>query len=96
MATASELNLIVGEAGGYAAFAKSLDNGTARAGFTIPPDVVSGSIPWTTARLEGMTAAELASMTSDEICHLGLSYDDKLGMRMFGAIANTPGTCPTR
>jgi hypothetical protein len=96
MAIASELNLIVGEAGGNAAFARSFDNGTARASFTIPADVVSGTIPWTTARLEGMTAAELASMTTDEICHLGLSYDDKLGMRMFGAIANTPGTCPTR
>jgi hypothetical protein len=43
-----------------------------------------------------MTAAELAAMTSDQVCHLGLSYDDKLGMRMFGGIANAPGTCPNR
>ncbi len=43
-----------------------------------------------------MTESDLASMTTIEICHFGLSYDDKLGMRMFEGIANAPGTCGTR
>jgi hypothetical protein len=93
-ATASEVALIVGEAGGFVSVVRSFDNGTARAGFTIPAEVLAGVVPWSAARLEGMTAAELDAMTSAEVCHLGLSYDDKLGMRMFGGIANAAGTCP--
>ena len=93
-ATASELALIVGEAGGYVSIVRALDNGTARAGFTIPAALPSGMLPWGSARLDGMTVAELSAMTSAEVCHLGLSYDDQLGMRMFGGIANAPGTCP--
>lgn len=95
-ATASEVALIVGELGGYVSFARSFDNGLERGGFTIPTVNTMGSIPWASARLEGLSAADLEALTSDQICHLGLSYDDKLGMRMFGAIANTPGTCPNR
>lgn len=95
-ATASELSLIVSEAGGYVSIVKSFDNGTERAGFTIPADSTTGTLPWASARLEGLTAADFAAMTSDQICHLGISYDDKLGMRMFGGIANAPGTCPLR
>jgi hypothetical protein len=40
-----------------------------------------------------MTEAELLATTTDELCHFGLSYDDKLGMRMFGSVGNAPGTC---
>jgi len=93
-ATASELSLIVGEAGGYISIVKSFDNGTQRFGFTIPGDAPSGSIAWLTTQYSGLTSAEVDATTSNQICHLGLSYDDKLGMRMFGSIANAPGTCP--
>lgn len=95
MATAAELALIVGEAGGYISIVKGLDNGTQRIGITIPVDSPAGSFPWSaaSAHLENMSEAEMAAMTSADVCHLGLSYDDKLGMRMFSGIANTPGTC---
>jgi hypothetical protein len=93
-ATASELSLIVGESGGYISIVKSFDNGMQRFGFTIPVELPSGRIAWTSAGMDGATAADLAATTSEQICHLGLSYDDKLGMRMFGSIGNAPGTCP--
>lgn len=95
MATAGELGLIVGDAGGYISIVKGLDGGTERVSFVIPVDSVAGTIPWSAAaaHLEGLDAAALAGMRTSQICHLGLSYDDKLGMRMFSGIANAPGTC---
>jgi hypothetical protein len=37
--------------------------------------------------------ASFAAFTADLACDLGLSYDDKLGMRIF---ANVEGDCPIR
>ena len=97
MATASEVNLVVGELGAFVSIRKGYDNDmTTSVGFTIPAELVSGSLAWGGGQTQGMTAVELGAMTTDQICHLGLSYDDKLGMRMFGAIGNAPGTCPNR
>lgn len=64
--------------------------------FTIPKTAASGSITWTTsnARLTGITAAEFNAVTTTQLCHLGLSYDDQIGMRYFESISNASGTCP--
>lgn len=63
--------------------------------FTIPITALEGSITWDSSKatLSGVTASELTSMVTTQICHLGLSYDDKLGMRYFEGIQNTHGTC---
>jgi hypothetical protein len=93
-ATLEELNLIVAAQGGYVSVLKDYDNGSQHIGLTIPSTVQTGSVPWSSANLDGLTADEAAATKVSEVCHFGLSYDDKLGMRMFSGIGNTPGTCP--
>jgi len=93
-ATLEELSLIVNPQGGYVSVVKDYDNGNKHLGLTIPSTVQSGSVSWSSANLDGLTADEAAATKVSEVCHFGLSYDDKLGMRMFSGIGNTPGTCP--
>ncbi len=61
----------------------------------IPKTQASGSIAWKSSnmRLSGATASEVDSLTTTQLCHLGLSYDDQIGMRYFEGIGNTSGTC---
>lgn len=93
-ATLEELTLIVNPQGGYVSVVKDFDNGDKHIGLSIPTTVQTGSVAWSTANLSGLTADEAAATKVSEVCHFGLSYDDKLGMRMFSGIGNTPGTCP--
>lgn len=62
---------------------------------TIPKTAASGSITWKASnmRLSGATATEVDTLTTNNICHLGLSYDDQIGMRYFESIYNATGTC---
>jgi hypothetical protein len=94
-ATLPEITLVVADQGGYISIVKAHDNGDQHIGFLLPIGAIAGTIPWAAAgaNLAGLTAAEMAATTTDELCHFGLSYDDKLGMRMFGSIGNAPGTC---
>ena len=94
-ASPADLALVVGDQGGYISIRRQFDDGSEQAGFVIPKDEASGSIPWaaSSANLADLDAAGLAAMTTDDVCHLGLSYDDKLGMRFFGGIGNAAGTC---
>ncbi|HVH41865.1 MAG TPA: hypothetical protein VM925_05960 [Labilithrix sp.] len=92
-ATAGEIAVVAGEQGGFLSI--RIANDTAKnIGFVIPATSVSGTIAWTalTTPDEAAKAAGLAATTS-ELCHIGLSYDDKLGMRYFGGIQDAPGTC---
>jgi len=62
---------------------------------TIPITEISGTIDWVAdnATLEGgLTAAEFEDTYTSELCHLGLSYDDKLGMRYFQNFEDS-GSC---
>ena len=95
-ATVEELGLAVSDQGGYISIVKGFDNGDQHIGLTIPSDVAQGTVSWTSARLDNLTAAELAATKVNEVCHFGLSYDDKLGMRIFSGIGNAPGTCAFR
>jgi hypothetical protein len=95
-ATVEELDLVVNDQGGFISILKTFDNGDQHIGMTIPADVQTGVLPWTSATLENLTTEQLMATKASEICHFGLSYDDKLGMRMFSGIANAPGTCATR
>lgn len=94
-ATQADRALFVDPQGGFVSIVYNQDNSPARLGITIPADAAFGTIPWTPAnvRLENLSEAELLGMRSDQVCHLGLSVDDLLGMRYFLGIQNAPGTC---
>jgi hypothetical protein len=94
-ATAADRALFVDPQGGFVSIVYAQDQSPKRVGVTVPVDAVGGTIPWTTANvhLENLSEAEFLGMRSDQVCHLGLSVDDLLGMRYFLGIQNAPGTC---
>lgn len=96
-ASSSEVSVAVASAGGNISLRVGSDTNTSKVlQITIPKTAASGSIPWTSssaAHLSGITAAEFDALTTSQLCHLGLSYDDQLGMRYFEGIANAAGTC---
>ena len=92
-ATAGEIALVAGEQGGFLSI--RLGNDPAKnIGFTIPKETVTGSIAWGMAMTtDAATKVAAVHATSSDLCHVGLSYDDKLGMRYFGGMGDAPGTC---
>lgn len=101
LATLAEVALIVTESdtattnnGAYLGFRVDGD-ANKTVGFVIPASSIEGAITWSSssAHLEGVTAAEFNAVATTQICHVGLSYDDKLGMRYFENIWNAAGTC---
>jgi len=94
-ATAAELALTVGEGGGFASIVVGAEGGAQHIGVTLPAAEPSASVPWlaANAHLDGIDAAAFAAVTTDQVCHFGLSYDDKLGMRHFAGIGDAEGTC---
>lgn len=90
-ATKAEVDVITGEGGGYLSF--RVDNDIeAIGGLMLPRAPVTGSLPWSSVRAEGGPGAaeRVAAATTGRMCHVGLSYDDKLGMRYFGDVQNGP------
>lgn len=86
-ATKAELETLVTAEGGYFSSRYAKDNSTKNVGFKIPRQP-SGTITWNAPdfNLDGITSAEVAAMKLQQVCHLGLSYDDNLGMRYFAGI----------
>ncbi|HEY6879503.1 MAG TPA: hypothetical protein VI299_15860 [Polyangiales bacterium] len=82
-ATAQEVALLVPQQGGYI----SLNLGTnrdKRLEFVIPGNPTTGTLSFSTpSNATNVSPAEIAALTAGEICHLGVSYDDTLGMRIF-------------
>lgn len=93
-ATLSELSLITADKSGYLSFRVD-GNSSKTVGFTIPSTSLDGTINWESgnASLSGVTEAQFKALTNDQVCHLGLSYDDQLGMRYFEGIQNSNGAC---
>lgn len=93
-ASEDELNLLVKDSTGYISFRVDNDS-SSTVGLTIPDSSIEGTIDWDAdnAELEGVTDSEFLAITTSQICHLGLSYDDQLGMRYFQNIDNASGTC---
>jgi hypothetical protein len=82
-ATAEEVALLVPMQGGYISFQLG-PTSDKRLGYTIPGTPVTGTIPFAMPQnTMNVTPAELATLTLSQICHLGVSYDDTLGMRIF-------------
>lgn len=92
-ASAEEIALVVNDQGGFVSISKGSSNEAQRLMWAIPTSPTTGTIAWGAAMLEGIQAAEAATTKASEICHLGISYDDKLGMRIFSGIQDAPGTC---
>ncbi len=95
-ATLEEIALMVSDSGAFVSIRYNKDNASdTSVGITIPMTAVSGSLAWNTtnARISGISESTFNSMTTNQLCHFGLSYDDKIGMRMFWGIENAAGTC---
>lgn len=92
-AALNEVTLVVGASGGYASLCKGPRADGKCFGLVIPATAVSGSIPWTYANLQGpqLTEGEFSGLAPGDLCHFGLSYDDKLGMRIFDGFDDPPG-----
>ena len=90
----TELSLLVKDDSGTLSFRVDGDSGTT-VQFAIPKTALEGTINWTSssATLSGVSAATFEAITTEQICHVGLSYDDKLGMRYFQNIDNSNNDC---
>ena len=57
-------------------------------------DLAEGSLPWAQkpARISGITTADLAGLSTGQLCYVGITYEDPFGMRMTSQIANP--ACP--
>ncbi|OGQ23657.1 MAG: hypothetical protein A3I05_01175 [Deltaproteobacteria bacterium RIFCSPLOWO2_02_FULL_44_10] len=95
-ATLAELSTLVTSSGGFLSFRLNTDSNTSQTvGITIPISAIEGTITWQASNvtLSGVTESEFLNLTTNNICHVGLSYDDQLGMRYFEGINNITGTC---
>ena len=93
-ATVAELSALVVKAGGFLSIRVNND-ANKTIGITIPKTSASGSIAWSAsnATLSGVTSTEMSNLITTQLCHVGLSYDDQLGMRYFESIYDAAGTC---
>jgi hypothetical protein len=61
---------------------------------TLPTDA-SGSLDWVrSASYDGMFQSELANVTSTQICYVGASFQDFVGMHLTSAATTIGGGCP--
>lgn len=83
-ASAAEVDIVVSDDGGNLGLYIDGDNLTSNKtiSWTLPK-TVSGTLSMSTARLEHLSASEATAMTFGRMGHVGLSYDDTLGMRYF-------------
>jgi hypothetical protein len=96
LATVDEVRLVVNDSGAFISIRPMHDNNASQnVSITIPQTSVSGTLPWDASgyQLMNITDAEALAITTTQLCHVGLSYDDKIGMRIFASVGNAPGTC---
>lgn len=93
-ATTTELGLLVDGDGGFLSIRVD-NNANKTIGITLPKTSASGTIDWAaaSASLSGVTSAEMTNMVTTQLCHLGISYDDTIGMRYFESADDAAGTC---
>lgn len=93
-ATLEEVDLLVSDANSNLGFRVD-GNESRQVSFTIPKTSLTGTIDWdsSSASLTGITSSQFESLTTSQICHVGLSFDDQLGMRYFQNISNSSDSC---
>ncbi|MDB4975787.1 MAG: hypothetical protein JWN48_4128 [Myxococcaceae bacterium] len=91
LASEEEIALIIPQQGGFLGFQPSGDP-SKRLEYVIPGHPTSGTIPFALPnnRQGGVADAEIAALTVGQLCHLGVSYDDTLGMRIFQGWQQSP------
>lgn len=94
-ATTTEISLITESGTGVFSFYVDNTSSGKYVSFVIPSATTSGTILWQSANasLTGITATEFTNLVTTQICNIGLSYDDKFGMRYFQNINDATGTC---
>ncbi len=95
-ASLGELGLIIASKGGFVSIRVGSDSASDKSvGITLPISSIDGTVDWTAANAHLGDVSETAfkAMTTTDICHLGISYDDQLGMRYFEGVSNATGTC---
>ena len=93
-ATLSEVSLLI--ASGGIGFRYALeDNSTKYINLSFSTEAISASVAWLPANfsLDGVSSTEFQNLYTSQICHIGLSHSDKLGMKYFQNIYNADGTC---
>ncbi len=93
-ATVAELTALIDDDGGT--FSVRVDNNeNTTFTMTIPKTSASGSIAWSAANanLVGVSSATFTDLQTSQLCHFGISYDDKLGLRYFESVQDAAGTC---
>lgn len=85
-ATAETVSLLVGDEGAFVDLhlVPAWDH---EVGLSFGP-APSGSMPLDGAYLSNVTEAELGALTASQICGMAVSYDDKLGLRVFAGGAD--------
>lgn len=82
-ASAEEVALVVPQRGGFVGFQPG-GVASKRLEYIIPGEPVEGTIPFAMPNnMMNVTSSEIAALTVGDLCHLGVSYDDTLGMRIF-------------
>jgi hypothetical protein len=94
-ATPEQLQVFAPEEGGVLSIQRGPQQLGQRIMAFLPRTSVTGSIPWAAAslRLEGASPGDVVNTTTAQLCHVGLSVDDALGMRYFVSMDDAPGTC---
>jgi hypothetical protein len=84
LATPEEIALVVPQHGGFLGF-KPGTMPDQRLEFVIPGNPVTGTLSFAAANniQGGVTPEQIANLTVGQLCQLGVSYDDTLGMRIF-------------
>ena len=92
-ATPGEIAIVVNDSGAYVSF-HVLPAWNREIGVPIGT-TPTGSVSLAGANLQNLTADEVATLTADQICGMGVSYDDRLGLRVFagGAEPNEGVSC---
>lgn len=98
-ASANEVELIVNENGANATFYTAKGSGVEEGfSFSVPRSSPTGTLTWDATNITARgSSAVLTTATPDSFCSSAVSYDDKLGLRIFagGFVANTGVTaCP--
>lgn len=93
-ATTNELAILIAKDTPFISI-KVNGNSSTTIGIAIPYTSASGDITWSSSNvtLGGVSATQFANLVTTQLCGLGLSYDDQMGMRYFSGISNASGTC---
>jgi hypothetical protein len=94
-ATSEEIALVVPQHGGFLGFRPG-NLPDQRLELTIPGNPATGTLSFATPNniQGGVSAEQIANLTIGQLCHVGVSYDDTLGMRIFQGWQQGPDCAP--